>query len=425
MGKIKVPKEAKNAFWGGAVVVALKVMNDIYKGVKEKLKVAKEKKDKEDELKKLQELRPWDYYEAPKKAVYGGGLPVNVVKPLWGYGIYEGYCFILFAPTNVGKTALALQIVNELAYNETSDFMPDWEIGKNRQLMYFDEEYGLNNFPPELQKFYENKDNRVVFYGKSGGVEQFLDRLYQNVKKSGKPTVAFVDNIGAVCGGNTIKQEKRLLEGVWKIINYLRDKGEPSIPLTIVLIGHTNVTKYPDRFKHCSEGNLQGASEQANYATGMIELAYTHRAGYYRLDFPKNKRVPKTDKVYMLHRRDALNFEYVCQMDENEALSKNVTFECSQSNEVPLVDPELLKRARDLAKDTPEAKEQLKQLKLKVEDEFQFANMDAEGKNAILERAQQLRKAGHTPRVTSCIILLEKNIYISHNTINEKTSSST
>lgn len=416
MGKIKIPREVKTAAWLLALGGAGKVANDAYKWVREKIKESNKKKEEEKELEQLQRLRPWDYYNPPQKAMYGGNLTTKAKVPLWGYGIYEGFCFILFAPTDVGKTTLALQIANELGYNKTSNLMPGWEIGQGRRIMYFDEEYGLENFPVELKEFYQSKgEERVEFYNKSGGVERLLDRLYAQVKKGGKPTVAFIDNIGAACGGNNLAKEKRLLEGVWKIINYLRDKEQPSIPLTVVLIGHTNAAKFADRFKHSSEGNLQGASEQANYATGMIELASTRRAGYFRLAFPKNKAVPKSDGVDIIHRVDVLNFEHTCQMDEDMALDKKTQFGPSEKGPSLLVDPELLAHAERLS--GKEGKEEIDTLKSKSE---LFANLDEEDKATVLARAKELREAGHSVRLTSCILLLEMNVYISHDTISKK-----
>lgn len=419
MGKIKIPRGAIRAFWLGTAALGVKILNDTYNAVKNTVKTAKEKKDKEAELEKSKKLRPWDYYTAQQKGMYGGNLTTKPKVPLWGYGIYEGFCFILFAPTDVGKTTLALQIANELGYNETSDLMPGWKIGQGRRIMYFDEEYGLENFPIELKEFYQSKGKeRIEFYNKSGGVECLLDRLYTQVKKGGKPTVAFIDNIGAACGGNKLAEERRLLEGVWRVINYLRDKEQPSIPLTVVLIGHTNAAKYADRFKHCSEGNLQGASEQANYATGMIELASTRRAGYFRLAFPKNKAVPKSDKIDIIHRVDVLNFEHSCQMNEEKALDKNAQFAPSATEKSFLVDPELLAHANKL--NSKEGKEELENLKSLLTENEQFANLEEEAKAPILERAKALRNAGYSARLTSHILLLETNIYISHDTISKK-----
>ena len=46
--------------------------------------------------------------------------------------------------------------------------------------------------------------------------------------------------------------------------------------------------------------------------------------------------------------------------------------------------------------------------------------MDDADKAFILSRAKELCDAGYTPRLTSVIILLEMNIYVSHDTINKK-----
>lgn len=396
------------------------VTKDAYNWGKKKLKERSAKMEEDKKLQDLKDRRPWDYYNPPQKAVNGGSLTLKDRVPLWGNAIYEGCCFILYAPTDAGKTTLALQIANELAYNKESDLIPQWPIGQGRRILYFDEEYNAEHFSPELKEFYKSKsEDRVVFYNRSGSVESILDRLYSQVVKGGVPTVAFIDNIGAVCKGNNIAQEKRLMEGVWKIIRYVNDVVQPSIPLTVVLIGHTNAAKYADRFKHCAEGNLQGASEQVNYATALIELACTRKPGYYRLAFPKNKVLAKSGQVHIIRRHDALNFKYVCEMEEDKALEKNPKFTQQSDVAEPLVQSHILERAKWLSASSGEAKAEMDSLKAKLPKGMHYANMSDAEKAAILERAKELMGEYKSSRLTSAIILLEMNVYISHSAIND------
>lgn len=369
----------------------------------------------------MQKLRPWDYYIPKMKSTTDERLQVSPKIPLWGLAIYEGKNYNLFAPTNVGKTTLALQILNELAYADTSSLIPGMEIGKGRRLMFFDEEYNLDNFSEEYKNFYKEKSkehggSRIEFYGKTGNVEIFLDRLYNLLKNDKRSTVVFIDNISALCGQSAQKQS-RLLNGVKKIEDYLRDCMQPSRVVTTIFIGHTNLQNYTDRYKPITERDMQGSSELGNMITGSIAMGYTRLGpGYYRLSFPKNKAMQATDKVHVIRRADAINFEHICEMNEEDTIVKNASLPENANNTSgvkPLVDPEILKRAEALAKETDEAKAERERLKDGLEKECLYAKMNADEKEEVKARVRELRKAGYSLRQTSCIILLEMNIYIS------------
>lgn len=404
----------------GFATLVVKGANDGYNKAKAWCKQQAKKIKEAKKLEELKKLRPWDYFRPQQKGVTGSNLQVAHKIPLWGYAIYEGWNYTLFAPTNVGKTALAQQILCELAYADTSAVIPGMEIGKGRRLMFFDEEYDLANLSEEFVKFNREKSkevgDRIEFYGKTGDVEAFLDRLYSLLKNNPKPAVVFIDNISALCGQN-IQKQVRLLNGVKKIKDYLKYSKQPSHIVTTVLIGHTNLQNYTDRYKPITERDMQGSSELGNMITGSIAMGYTRLGpGYYRLLFPKNKAMQATDKVHVIRRADAINFEHICEMNEEDTIVKNASLPENANNTSgvkPLVDPEILKRAEALAKETDEAKAERERLKDGLEKECLYAKMNADEKEEVKARVRELRKAGYSLRQTSCIILLEMNIYIS------------
>lgn len=427
---IKDEMTPKNVFWGtialGIGTLIVKVSKDAYNWGKKHLGEFWDKRNEAKNQEELQKLRPWDYYTPPQKEVTSSNLQVAYKVPLWGYAIYEGWNYTLFAPTNVGKTTFAQQILSELAYAETSAIIPGMEIGKGRRLMFFDEEYDLANLLEEYVKFNREKSkevgDRIEFYGKTGGVEAFLDRLYYLLKDNPMSTVVFIDNISALCGQNLQKQV-RLLNGLKKIKDYLKYCKQPSHILTTVIIGHTNLQNYMDRYKPITERDMQGSSELGNMITGSIALGYTRLGpGYYRLLFPKNKAMRATDKVHVIRRTDAISFEHICEMNEEDTIVKNaslpesVTFASSVKQ---LVDPKILKRAEWLSKENEEAKTELARLKATLEKECQYSNMTAEEKEEVKKRIIELKKAKKSLRLTSCIILLEMNIYVSTDTISK------
>lgn len=404
----------------GLATLAVKCVNDGYNKAKAWLKQRAKKRKEAKELEELKKLRPWDYFTPPQKGVTSSNLQVAHKVPLWGYAIYEGWNYTLFAPTNVGKTTLAQQILCELAYADTSAVIPGMEIGKGRRLMFFDEEYDLTNLPEEFVKFNRDKSkevgDRIEFYGKTGDVEAFLDRLYSLLKDNPKSAVVFIDNISAMCGQN-IQKQVRLLNGVKKIKDYLKYCKQPSHIITTVLIGHTNLQNYTDRYKPITERDMQGSSELGNMITGSIALGYTRLGpGYYRLLFPKNKAMQATDKVYVIRRADAINFEHICEMNEEDSIVKNASLPVNAtiaSGVKPLVDPDILKRAEALAKENDKAKAERERLKAGLEKECLYGKMNEDEKEEVRARVRELKKAGHKPRQISCIILLEMNIYIS------------
>lgn len=425
---IKDELTPKNMFWGtialGGGTLAVKGAKDLYNWSKKRLGEWWDKKNETKKQEELQKLRPWDYFTPPQKGVTGSNLQVAHKVPLWGYAIYEGWNYTLFAPTNVGKTTFAQQILCELAYADTSAIIPGMEIGKGRRLMFFDEEYDLANLPEEFVLFNREKSkevgDRIEFYGKTGDVEAFLDRLYSLLKDNPKSTVVFIDNISALCGQN-IQKQVRLLNGVKKIKDYLKYCKQPSHIVTTVLIGHTNLQNYTDRYKPITERDMQGSSELGNMITGSIALGYTRLGpGYYRLLFPKNKAMQATDKVHVIHRADAINFEHICEMNEEDTIVKGASLPTdilSTEGQKPLVDPGILKRAKELAKETAEAKAELKRLKDGLEKECKYGSMNDEEREEVKARVIELKKAKKSLRLTSCIILLEMNIYISTDAI--------
>lgn len=130
---IKDELTPKNMFWGtialGGGTLAVKGAKDLYNWSKKRLGEWWDKKNETKKQEELQKLRPWDYFTPPQKGVTGSNLQVAHKVPLWGYAIYEGWNYTLFAPTNVGKTTFAQQILCELAYADTSAIIPGMEIG--------------------------------------------------------------------------------------------------------------------------------------------------------------------------------------------------------------------------------------------------------------------------------------------------------
>jgi hypothetical protein len=196
-----------------------------------------------------------------------------------------------------------------------------------------------------------------------------------------------------------------LLNGVKKIKDYLKYCKQPSHTITTILIGHTNLQNYTDRYKPITERDMQGSSELGNMITGSIALGYTRLGpGYYRLLFPKNKAMQATDKVHVIHRADAINFEHICEMNEEDAIAKNASLPESAtitSGVKPLVDPDILKRAEALAKENAEAKAERKRLKEGLEKECLFGKMNEDEKEEVRARVRELKTTNNETKSTN------------------------
>ena len=122
--------------------------------------------------------------------------------------------------------------------------------------------------------------------------------------------------------------------------------------------------------------------------------------------------MPKSENVYIIHRVDALNFEFVCEMTEKEALDKKTRFERNAEGRQLLVE-----RAKYLASD--KGKDELDKLKAELDSEDHYANMPEEQKAELVALAKTLVDERYSFRLTSAIILLEKGKYISHDAISK------
>lgn len=277
--------------------------------------------------------RPWKGYKrTPVK-----GRPEDAPAPKEGrlldVYIRAGRVVFLFAPTDVGKTTLAVQLASEMAFREESKIFPNSVIRHPKKVIYYDEEYEGESFQKEgYREVFESNDGRFLYtQGAHDGIDDMLDAIYYDANQKeyeGHDIVMFIDNIKAVCkgtySGKGTNGEGRFIKSLKSIKNYLEDKK--GIRLTVVVIAHTTKEAADEkRYKTLTEQNLQGTNDQSDFANELIALGDTLIGPEYkRVKALKNKKLPKDGKVWVVKRIDETTFEYVAYELESDTIDKKI-----------------------------------------------------------------------------------------------------
>lgn len=277
--------------------------------------------------------RPWKGYKrAPVKARPEDAPAPREARLLDVY-IRAGRVVFLFAPTDVGKTTLAVQLASEMAFGEDSKIFPNSVIRHPKKLIYYDEEYQGESFQKEgYRDVFESNDGRFLYtQGAHDGIDDMLDAIYYDANQKeheGHDIVMFIDNIKAVCkgtySGKGTNGEGRFIKSLKSIKNYLEDKK--GIRLTVVVIAHTTKAAADEKkYKPITVTILQGTNDQSDFANELIALGDTLIGPEYkRVKVLKNKALPKDDKVWVVKRIDATTFEYVAYELESDTIDKKI-----------------------------------------------------------------------------------------------------
>ena len=289
-------------------------------------------------IKKLSEIkdrkidRPWKGYKRPPKLQKPENIDPPVDEQLIGLQLCAGKTIFLFAPTDMGKTTLAIQLACEMMYEKESNIFPGSIIRKPKKLIYYDEEYEGESFQKDeyIEQFTEKNDGSFMLCtGSHGGIDEMLDGIYEDVnlkEHEGQDVVIFVDNIAAVCSGTygrrTPNGEGYFMQSLKSLKNYLKDvKG---IRLTIVLIAHTNkdMADESKKYKPLTNANLQGTSQQVIFANQIIAMGATRISpDHMRIKADKNKKAKKDGCVWVVERTDSITFKFVGYELEEDTIS--------------------------------------------------------------------------------------------------------
>jgi len=191
-------------------------------------------------------------------------IPNMLFDELW----YEGELLLFFAPTNLGKTMLAMQIANAISKGENIDVLTI--ESEAQKVLYIDFELNDKQFE---NRFSEDWNNHYVFsdnllfatinkdFVDWNGEEQMIKAIENAIIESGAKVIV-IDNITFVSEDSSKGDKALALMRVLK--NYKSKYG-----LSIMVIAHT-VKR--DQTRPLLKDDMAGSSNLQNFADTMMVL---------------------------------------------------------------------------------------------------------------------------------------------------------
>lgn len=192
---------------------------------------------------------------------------------------YENECCILFADTNLGKSALAVQIADSISRGVP---IPGFKLTAMAQkVLYFDFELSAKQFQMRYTEDYENeypfsenfiraeinKDDDHTQWGYKHFETYMYDQIKQYIEATGI-RVVIIDNLTALRSDN---ERARDAYPLMEMLNNLkRIKGGCSV----LVISHTPKR---DSTRPLDENSLQGSKQFSNLCDAMFAIGKSHR----------------------------------------------------------------------------------------------------------------------------------------------------
>ncbi len=220
-------------------------------------------------------------YENPNDVLQNSNIVLS--KPLLGELWQEGELAILFGPTNVGKSILAVEIADAIAYGGSAlSSMLKSEVGPTK-VLYLDFEMKASKFKGRFDgRNFSPNFKRVVLDGGQYNPKKLRDKVMPEIKRYLKDSLAkvlIIDNLSFIQADNTKANDAADIIGDFLA---LRD----SEGISILLISHT--TKFP-RGIPIEYTNLAGSAFMSHFIDSL---------------FAVNKAAEKTFYIKQLKQRD-------------------------------------------------------------------------------------------------------------------------
>ena len=230
-------------------------------------------------------------------------IQIERPKQLFDCFVVEGEVTILFAPTNVGKSILALQIADAISKGK-SEYGFESELARGQNVAYVD----LENTDPQFAGRYSGHkfSDRLKMLEVPAGVEYTTEQLLSNLKdfiSKEKCKVLVFDNISFM--GNLQSANEAMT--IIKALRELRDE----LGITILVVAHTNKKDNKpmtinDLAGSAKVGNLIDAAFALGRVIGDTGLRYIKqlksRSGEKKFEDPV--------MVVELVKENGLHFEY-------------------------------------------------------------------------------------------------------------------
>ncbi len=317
---------------------------------------------------------------------------------------------LLVAAKGVGKSAVCMQIAQNLARIGRHPFFNADEVKETTTVIYADYELQAH----QIQSRYPSLQNNNYFKWsnirntESTHLFDSLRNTLNNIQTTSALVV--IDNLSKISGVRWDDKAKQFYEELEAIRDEYSNKG---VSVTFILVAHLEREK--NIYKEITPGDMTGAASTYYYADAVLAIGTAREQGTIYLKELEIRDREKEENVYVFkrHPHDWLHYEFVGMKTEREALpvksgDKNAI---QVLNEEVEIEDEIIKQARRLSDEEVKAK------KDELPAERFYDNMSDEGKEEALNIIRKLAEVADSARHTHKIFLLKYGIYTSLPTV--------
>lgn len=317
---------------------------------------------------------------------------------------------LLVAAKGVGKSAVCMQIAQNLARIGRHPFFNADEVKETTTVIYADYELQAH----QIQSRYPSLQNNNYFKWsnirntESTHLFDSLRNTLNNIQTTSALVV--IDNLSKISGVRWDDKAKQFYQELEAIRDEYSNKG---VSVTFILVAHLEREK--NIYKEITPGDMTGAASTYYYADAVLAIGTAREQGTIYLKELEIRDREKEENVYVFkrHPHDWLHYEFVGMKTEREALpvksgDKNAI---QVLNEEVEIEDEIIKRAKRLSEEEVKAK------KDELPAECFYDNMSDEGKEEALNIIRKLAEVADSARHTHKIFLLKYGIYTSLPTV--------
>ena len=317
---------------------------------------------------------------------------------------------LLVAAKGVGKSAVCMQIAQNLARIGRHPFFNADEVKETTTIIYADYELQAH----QIQSRYPSLQNNNYFKWsnirntESTHLFDSLKNTLNNIQTTSALVV--IDNLSKIDGLGNADKAKQFYEELEVIRDEYSSKG---VSVAFILVAHLEREK--NIYKEITPSDLTGAASIYYYADAVLAIGTAREQGTIYLKELEIRDRDKEENVYVFKRNssDWLHYEFVGMKTEREALpvksgDKNAI---QVLNEEVEIEDEIIKQARRLSEEEVKAK------KDELPAERFYDNMSDEGKEEALNIIRKLAEVADSARHAHKIFLLKYGIYTSLPTV--------
>lgn len=230
--------------------------------------------------------------------------PANLYDGLW----YEGELTALYADTNLGKSILAVQIAEHLAYSGKRVLYCDLELtDKGFEMRCRDLDSGRNHeFPVNLYRMSFDQTQFEDLFGKSDGDDDLFLEAIEMVGRELKVEAVIIDNISVISG--SLQSGDKAVSLVKRLLKMRNDNN-----WSILFLAHTNKT---DKRMPLSRDDMSGSKKIMN----LIDSAFSIGASLLKPELRYLKQTKVRQNKYTYHGGNVL----ICEINRVDGILKYI-----------------------------------------------------------------------------------------------------